>query len=329
VTSRESAPGAGKVTDIRGLLLLDKPVGPTSHDVVDKVRRLFGLRKVGHTGTLDPLASGLLVLCLGGATRFASYLSGQDKVYHAVIRLGAVSSTDDAEGEITGRFEGDLDGQVGGREKLEEVLAGFLGVSRQMPPSYSSKKIEGVPAYALARKGKTPELKPATVRIDRISLLSFELPRLELEVACSAGTYLRSLARDLGERLGVGGLLDGLVRTRVGPFALTEATSLAALAALDGPDERTASLLPVERGLERLRPVALTAEGQQNIFFGRSLDLAGGQVSLEGEYALGPNDVRLHAPDGSFLGVGVLELIGRGAGVLRPRRLMVEAFPVD
>lgn len=322
--SRE--PVAGQ-TDPRGILLMHKPVGPTSHDVVDSVRRLFGLRKVGHTGTLDPLASGLLVMCLGGATRFASYLSNQDKVYRAVVRLGETSATDDAEGAITGRFEGDIEAAVSGRTALENILTSFLGVIRQMPPSYSSKKIEGVPAYALARRGKTPALRPANVRIDRITILSMDLPRIEVEVACSAGTYMRSFARDLGEKLGTGGLLEGLIRTRVGLFSLESAVSLERLAALDGIEVRKECLLPVEHGMQHLAAVRVTEEGVHSLSFGRSLDLADGAVSLEDDYKLGPNDVKLHAPDGSFLGVGVLEMIGRGAGVLRPRRLMVEAFP--
>lgn len=322
--SRE--PVAGQ-TDPRGILLMHKPVGPTSHDVVNSVRRLFGLRKVGHTGTLDPLASGLMVMCLGGATRFASYLSNQDKVYRAVVRLGETSTTDDAEGAITGRFEGDIEAAAGGKTALENMLTSFLGVLNQMPPSYSSKKIEGVPAYALARRGKTPALRPANVRIDRIVLLSMNLPRIEVEVECSAGTYMRSFARDLGEKLGTGGLLEGLVRTRVGSFSLDSAVTLDELAVLDGIEARKTRLLPVELGMQHLPAVRVTEDGMRRISFGRSLELADGAVSLEDDYKLGPNDVRLHAPDGSFLGVGVLELIGRGAGVLRPRRLMVEAFP--
>ena len=316
---------AGK-QELRGLLLVHKPVGPTSHDMVEKVRRLIGVRKVGHTGTLDPNASGLLVMCVGGATRFAGYLSNQDKVYRAVICLGATTDTDDTEGEVIARCEHPLDELVD-RERLESALAGFQGTQSQMPPNYSAKKIEGVPAYALARKGGKPSLKPVSVRMERITLLEFSLPRLSVEVACSAGTYLRSFARDLGERLGTGGHLEALIRLRVGQFALEQALTLEEIKALKSAEAQERLLLPVEEGMRSMPLVKVSDAGREKIFYGRSLDLADSDLSLEDELAPGQNEVRIHSGDGRFLGVGVLEMFARGAGTLRPRRLMIEAFP--
>lgn len=324
VSRSESAVGR---CGLRGLLLVNKSVGPTSHDLVDRVRRLFGERKVGHTGTLDPNASGLLVLCVGGATRFAGFLSKQDKVYRAVIRLGETTDTDDTEGEVIARCERGLEELVN-RERLLEVLDGFKGQILQVPPSFSSKKIDGVPAYVVARKGGKPSLNPVSVRMDRIDLLEFDPPRLSVEVACSAGTYMRSFARDLGESLGTGGHLEALVRLRVGPFHLEQARSIDEISALEPRDAKGRLLLPVEQGMERMPAATVNESGMEKIYYGRSLDLADNEVSLEGELALGPNEVRIHAADGRFLGVGMLDMIARQAGTLRPRRLMIEAFPV-
>jgi tRNA pseudouridine55 synthase len=203
-----------------GLLVLDKPPGITSRDAVDRAQRWFprGTR-VGHTGTLDPLATGVLVLCVGHATRLTEYVQAMGKVYVAVVRLGARSTTDDAEGPITPAA---VD-RPPGRWELDGALPSFIGHVRQVPPAYSAAKLAGQRAYDLARQGQEPDLAPRTVRVDRIDVLEFDYPDLRLEVRCGKGTYIRSLARDLGEALGCGAYLTGLRRTSVGSFTSVDA----------------------------------------------------------------------------------------------------------
>ncbi|OGG02203.1 MAG: tRNA pseudouridine(55) synthase TruB [Candidatus Glassbacteria bacterium RIFCSPLOWO2_12_FULL_58_11] len=312
-----------------GILLVNKRTGLTSHDVVDRARRILREKKIGHTGTLDPRAEGLLVLCVGGATRFASFLANQDKTYRAVIRLGRTTATDDSEGEVLSSYEGDLAPLVG-EKRLEQALDSFAGLSLQVPPSYSAKKIGGVPAYVLARRGEKPRLKPVAVRIGSIRLLRFELPELELEVDCSAGTYLRSLARDLGEKLGCGGYLCSLVRTRVGDFTLDSAATLEELRTAGIGEIERKYLRPIESGLAGMPAVELTVSGVEKVYFGRLAEM-GRDCSLlpEPPASAGVLEVRMQDGRGRFLGIGRLERIGTSMGVLQPKRLMVEAFPFD
>lgn len=213
---------------MHGLLVLDKSLGMTSRDAVNIAQRWFPRgTKLGHTGTLDPLATGVLVLTVGHATRLTEYVQDMGKVYVADVTFGATSATDDAEGPVTPV----VDARIPTREALDEALRGFVGSIEQVPPAFSAAKLAGRRAYDLARKGAVVELAARTVRIDRIDVLSYAYPRLRFEVACGKGTYIRSLARDLGERLGCGGYLGGLRRTRVGPFAPEQATPLDATAA--------------------------------------------------------------------------------------------------
>src|SRR5688572_19173855 len=196
-----------------GLLVLDKPAGLTSREGVDRALRWFprGTR-VGHTGTLDPLATGVLVLCVGVATRLTEYVQAMGKTYFTTVRLGARSDTDDADGTVT-PVEG---ARPPGREELERCLGGFVGEIEQVPPAYSAAKVSGARAYDLARRGREVSLAARRVRVDGIDLLRYDYPEADLEVRCGKGTYVRSLARDLGERLGCGGLVQVLRRTRVG-----------------------------------------------------------------------------------------------------------------
>lgn len=311
---------------LHGVLLVNKPVGITSHNVVDKVREILGIRKVGHTGTLDPQAEGLLVLCVGGATRFTGYLTKQDKTYRAVIKLGESTITDDSEGEVTYSYKGDLESLLS-KVRLESLLEEFVGVIPQIPPSFSSKKIDGVPAYVLARRGVKPELKPVAVRIDSIRLLNVDLPALEIELDCSAGTYLRSLARDLGKKLGCGGHLVSLLRTRVGDFTLAMAAKLDRLTVEGRKKIEKELLLPVEKALSSLPEVKLSESAVEKIYFGGYVDLGvEGQLIGKVTLAESPQEVRIHDSRGSFLGVGLLDRAGGFSGVLRPKRLMMEAF---
>lgn len=202
-----------------GFLVINKPQGWTSFDVVAKVRNKFKAKKVGHTGTLDPMATGVLVLCLGKATKLAQELTGLDKEYVAEITLGATSNTDDAEGEVVKNE----DAQAISIDRVQEALKAFEGEILQMPPQFSAKKVKGRRAYALARKGETVELKAVQVKINTIEILSYEWPILKLRIDCSKGTYIRSIARDLGQELNVGGYLSALERTKVGSFTLAQA----------------------------------------------------------------------------------------------------------
>jgi tRNA pseudouridine55 synthase len=214
---------------IDGLLVIDKPAGLTSHDVVQRVRRWAKQRRVGHLGTLDPLATGVLPIALGEATKLSQLLTLGEKGYHGTIRLGVETATYDGEGEVTARS----DGPWPDRETVDKALERFRGEIMQTPPPYSAVKLGGEAAYRLARRGEEVELEPRPVTFQRLDLVSYDPPDLEIEVACSAGTYLRSLAHDLGGELGTFGHLARLVRTRSGPFTLEQAIPLDDLDQLD------------------------------------------------------------------------------------------------
>jgi tRNA pseudouridine55 synthase len=204
-----------------GLLVVDKPVGPTSHKIVTLVRRGMGIRKVGHAGTLDPRASGVLVLCLGAATRLSEYLSTSSKRYEAVVRFGSTTQTYDAEGQVVRET-----GKVPSLSEIEAVLPDFRGEIEQVPPPFSAIKVKGKKAYELAREGQEVELEPRKVTLHTLDVLSFKSPDLVLDVECTAGTYIRSLAHDLGERLSTGAHLASLKRTKAGPFTIEDAIPL-------------------------------------------------------------------------------------------------------
>jgi len=235
-----------------GLIVVDKPVGPTSHQVVGLVRRGTGIRKVGHAGTLDPRASGVLVLCLGAATRLSEYLSGTTKEYEAVVRFGITTRTFDGDGEVTSRS-----GRAPTRRDIEEGLPAFRGEIEQRPPPYSAIKVRGRKAYEMARAGEEPDLAPRRVSITRLELRSYQAPDLTLRIECSAGTYIRALAHDLGERLGTGAHLAGLRRTRAGPFRLEQATPwpMLEVGMMTGKWER--HVLPAAQALPELEAVVV------------------------------------------------------------------------
>ncbi len=205
---------------IAGLLNLEKPTGITSRDVVNQVNRVVGRHlKVGHAGTLDPLASGVLVVCLGSCTRLIEYVQRMAKTYRTVIRLDATSDTLDADGTVTPLPQA----EPSSLDAVEAAVASQVGLIEQVPPAFSALKVEGRRAYDLARAGQTVELKPRTVRVDAIRMIRYAWPHLELEIDCGAGTYIRSIARDVGDALGLGGVVEVLVRTRIGRFTLDQA----------------------------------------------------------------------------------------------------------
>jgi tRNA pseudouridine55 synthase len=248
-----------------GLLVLDKPTGLTSRAAVDHVQRWFPRRtRIGHTGTLDPLATGVLVLCIGSATRLTEYVQAMSKTYRSRFRLGARSDTDDADGTITPVVVANPPD----RNALETQLHAFVGVIDQVPASYSAAKIKGQRAYDLARRGEEVALAPRQVRIYAIDILHYEYPVLDVEVHCGKGTYIRSLARDLGERLGCGAFVETLRRMRVGPFTVENAVTLD-----NEPDEARARLLPLEHAVAELPHVSLSPAECQRLCQGQAVPL--------------------------------------------------------
>lgn len=249
-----------------GLIVVDKPIGPTSHQVVEMVRKGTGVRKVGHAGTLDPRASGVLVLCLGAATRLSEYLSGSTKEYEGIVRFGVSTRTFDGDGEVTSQS-----GRAPTRREIESALPAFRGEVEQRPPPYSAIKVQGKKAYELARAGEDPELAPRMVHITRLELRSYQPPDLTLRIECSAGTYIRSLAHDLGERLGTGAHLAGLRRTRAGPFTLEQATPWPMLEVGMMTDKWERYLRPATEALPELPPVVVSSEGVETLRFGHPI----------------------------------------------------------
>lgn len=205
-----------------GVLLIDKPEGITSHDVVDRVRRKLGMKRVGHAGTLDPNATGLMIVLVGKATKLSQYLMGLDKVYEGCIGLGVATDTQDSEGEpIEEKPVPDLS-----EDDIRQYMEGFIGDQYQTPPMFSAKKVKGVPLYKMARKGKTVEREPRFVRVSRLNLDVWTPPDIQFTVECSKGTYVRTLAHDLGEKIGCGGYLKELRRIEIERFQIEDSIEL-------------------------------------------------------------------------------------------------------
>jgi tRNA pseudouridine55 synthase len=305
-----------------GVLVIDKPAGPTSHDVVARVRRALGERRVGHTGTLDPSASGVLPLVVGRATRLAQFLSARDKRYDAIIRLGLATDTGDAQGQAVGVPHAHA---LPSREAIEEALQGFLGSYLQQPPAYSAKRIDGTRSYTLARArsrqtldASTPPALPAPVHVTAyaIDLHQVDGDTVTVCVECSAGFYVRSLAHELGVRLGTGAHLAGLRRTRSGDFTLDDSV---ALDALERDRERALpAFVPLAGMLRGFSAVVLTAEGVEHVSHGRDLgpadlapessipqDTSAAHVATAaaGQPGNGTRWIRLLDRDGALLGL--------------------------
>ncbi|MFO8027142.1 MAG: tRNA pseudouridine(55) synthase TruB [Opitutales bacterium] len=223
-----------------GILLVDKPQGITSHDVVSKLRRVFHIKKIGHAGTLDPMATGLLVMLVGKATKVSQFLMSMDKEYTGTIRLGQITDSQDADGEIVEELPVP---ELVAENVLKEMKS-FIGDQYQTPPMFSAKKINGQKLYKLARQGKTVEREPRVINISKFELTRLEPPEIDFLVACSKGTYVRTIAHDLGERLGCGGHLSGLRRTGVGQFRIEKADTIAAIESMS-PSALRKRLIPV------------------------------------------------------------------------------------
>ena len=294
-----------------GILNINKPRGMTSFAVVSLVRRLTGVRRVGHAGTLDPIAEGVLPVCLGHATRVVEYIIGAPKAYRASIRLGAATDTYDSEGAVTAT--GDPSGVT--LEQLETALREFAGEIEQLPPMYSALKYEGRPLYDYARAGKTVPRKSRKVSIHRLELLRFEPPLLELELEVGRGAYVRTLAHDLGERLGCHGHLEELVRLRSGPFSLEEALELDAFREAAERGEWQELLFAADRVLESWYAALLAEEHSRDVCQGRLLVLAPAWPELSN---LAPDTpCRAYSHEGEFLAI----LRYRGADRWQPEKV--------
>jgi tRNA pseudouridine55 synthase len=301
----------GAVGRRSGILLVDKPQGITSHDVVARTRRLAGTRKVGHAGTLDPMATGLLVLGINSATRLLTYLVGLDKEYFATIRLGASTNTDDAEGTELSRASGDDIAAIA-PESIAEGIARLSGAISQVPSSVSAIKVGGKRAYTLARAGEEVELAARTVTVSAFELLDSrreaDFLDLEVRVECSSGTYIRALARDLGSALGVGGHLTALRRSRIGPFAVADA------AELEGMDVASSLLTPARAAARLFPDYRLSAQEAIDLGHGKRLSVE------DPDLAAVDGPIAAIAPDGRL--AGLIELSG---GVAKP----LVNFPKD
>ena len=295
---------------VTGILLLDKPLGLSSNEALQRVKRYYRAAKAGHTGSLDPLATGLLPCCLGDSTKFSAFLLDADKRYRVRVRLGETTATGDAEGEVLERAP--IDGVTEAR--LREVLADFLGPIDQLPPMYSAVKHQGQRLYELARQGLEVERQPRRIEIHALELLSMELPEIELDVHCSKGTYVRTLAEDIGRELGCGAHVSALRRTGVGPYAEPDVSfvtgeQIAALAEAEDFAALDALLLPLDSALAHCTALKLSADSA--FYLGQGQAVLVPQAPTEGL-------VRLYDPSAHFLGVGEI----RDDGKVQPKRLI-------
>jgi tRNA pseudouridine55 synthase len=305
-----------------GVLVVDKPEGLTSHDVVAVARRILGEKRIGHTGTLDPLATGVLPLACGRATRLVRFLTASDKEYDAVVLFGVTTDTLDVTGEETGRS-----GATPARDAVVAALRSLEGEQMQVPPAYSAKKIGGRRAYEFARRDEPVELAAVPVRVSRIELIEFGNGRARISLTCSAGFYVRSLVRDLGERVGTGATLETLRRTRSGEFTLDEAVDLDDVGRkrLDPsdpgsriPDPAMETLIiPMERLLPGLPAVTVSAEGLTRVSHGQHLRPADVQGAMPAGSA---GWVRLLDAGGALLGLGTPQPV---SGFLHPEVVLI------
>ncbi len=274
---------------VDGVLLLDKPRGLTSQQAVSRAKRLLNARKGGHTGTLDPLADGLLPIGFGEATKFSQFLLDADKRYLATLRLGVVTTTGDAEGEVIAESSVTVDAA-----SIAAAVQGFIGSQQQTPPMHAAIKVDGKPLYVYARAGETISREPRSIVINSIQIIDFIDKNIKFRVSCSKGTYIRVLAEDIGKVLGCGAHLTGLTREGAGPLDLAHAVSLPSLEAMD-LQSRLKSLLPLDTFAAGLERMDVIADDERRIMAGQRVGMDGGVIS---------GLRRLYGPQGVFLGIG-------------------------
>lgn len=286
-------------TNLSGILNINKPPGLTSHDVVARVRRLTGQRKAGHTGTLDPMAEGVLVVCLGQATRLIEFMQDRPKQYRGTIRFGITTNTLDADGEVITRQDASLLTE----KQLRQILPKFVGEIEQIPPLFSALKKDGQPLYKLARAGRAVEVAPRRIVIYQLKWVSWTPPDLTLDITCSAGTYIRALARDLGQAAGPGAHLAALVRTANGNWSLDQAISLTRLETeinekpLIWPEQY---LQPLDQAVAHLPQVTLTAAAAIKVGYGQAIEL---ETSNMADLPPATDFIRAYSPAGEFLAI--------------------------
>ena len=291
---------------INGILLLDKQLGFSSNSSLQKAKRLFNAQKAGHTGSLDPLATGVLPICFGEATKVSTFLLESNKRYQTIAKLGQTSSTGDAEGDIL------LDRNIPelSAEKINQILNKFTGNISQIPPMYSALKKDGKPLYKLARKGEVVERKARQVTILELSLLEQAQDSLLLDIACSKGTYIRTLVEDIGETLGCGAYVKMLKRTEVSPFENCSSYSFEQLEVLKEAGDLESSLLPVDRGLQQWSSVHINEQEARSFLMGQTIKVD----MLDTD-----ENLRVYAENGDFLGIGYI----KHPNSLAPKRIMI------
>jgi tRNA pseudouridine55 synthase len=295
--------------DLNGILAVDKPFGITSHDVVSRIRRIVSMKRVGHGGTLDPFATGVLIVAVGRATRVLQYVQNSDKAYRAHIVLGVDTASHDVEGTITGRTAVNQWPKI---EDIEQTVSAFVGTIDQVPPAFSAIKIDGRKLYDRARAGECFDVPVRQVTVHSIRVLGHIPPDLHILVHCSKGTYIRSIARDLGSALGTGGYCHGLVRVSNGPYCLGDCWSLDELAGMDVRAEWPVVGMHPDTALQHLAAVILDEHGTASWYHGRSVRIS----MLE---ACGTGDLlRVYAIGGQFLGIGTVD----APDVIRPTMVM-------
>lgn len=290
-----------------GLLLVNKPGGLTSHDVISHLRRALKTKRLGHTGTLDPMATGVLPVLVGQATRLSQYLITDRKSYRATLCLGATTDTMDAEGQITAQTPVSIT-----PGELKAVISSFVGPQMQLPPMYSAKKVGGKKLYELARQGVEIERQPCAITIYKIEIVELDLPKVVLDVFCSSGTYIRVLASDIGAKAGCGAYLTALERTSVGPFTLADSTPLKELE--EGtPEEGYAKLLPMAQALYNLPQMTLDESGYSRIVHGNP-------VACTLAETVDPVVLLYH---GEVIAIGSCQTLAGGQLVVQPNCVLV------
>lgn len=288
---------------MNGILSILKPPGMTSHDVVSRVRRLVEIRRVGHTGTLDPGAAGVLPVCVGKATRVSEYVLGMNKSYRAELRLGTATDTLDASGQATASKEI----PVWDEDEVRRILSRFRGPGSQVPPMYSAVRKNGVRLYELARRGETTERSPRSIHIYQLDVIRYTGKVILFDVTCSRGTYIRTLCSDIADKLGTCGHMSFLLRTAVGPFTLDQTYTLEELTELKSRNELHTALWPLDTALARFPALSVTAE--------QALKIQNG-VAVQHEAPPVDGPVRLYDPYGRFLAVA-----NSVKGLLKPEKV--------
>lgn len=308
-----------KRTDVNGILNINKPQGITSRDAVNALGRVLKGVKLGHAGTLDPLATGVLVVCAGSATRLIEYVQEMRKTYRTTVRLGATSDTLDADAKIVLT----VDPRIPSEEEVRRAIALQTGAISQLPPQYSALKVDGRRAHEMARAGEKADLKEREIMVYRLDLLRYEWPRLDLEIECGSGTYIRSIARDVGERLGCGGLVEVLTRSRIGVFSIEDALELDRL----NSENILNFLRPAADAVDALPKVGISSEEVAEIAQGKEIAVetqafdADSQRDDSERERNGTRDVALIGPDGELVAIAEVE---PKTGKARPRRVLVK-----